>query len=52
MLQYVGLDVSLAEVAICVVDGEGTIEFEGTAPSEPDAIVDWLLEHRHARPSI
>jgi transposase len=39
MLQYVGLDVSLAEVAICVVDEDGTIEFEGTAPSEPDAIV-------------
>lgn len=45
MLQYVGLDVSLAEVAICVVDEDGTIEFEGTAPSEPDAIADWLLEH-------
>ena len=38
-------DVSLAEVAICVVDEDGTIEFEGTAPSEPDAIADWLLEH-------
>ena len=45
MLQYVGLDVSLAEVAICVVDEDGTIEFLGTAPSEPDAIADWLLEH-------
>lgn len=45
MLQYVGLDVSLAEVAICVVDEDGTIELEGTAPSEPDAIADWLLEH-------
>jgi len=45
MLQYVGLDVSLAEVAICVVSEDGTIEFEGTAPSEPDAIADWLLEH-------
>ena len=44
MLQYVGLDVSLAEVAICVVDEDGTIQFEGTAPSEPDAIADWLLE--------
>ena len=45
MLQYVGLDVSLAEVAICVVDEDGTIEFESMAPSEPDAVADWLLEH-------
>lgn len=44
MLQYVGLDVSLAEVAICVISEDGTIEFEGTAPSEPNAIADWLLE--------
>lgn len=44
MLQYVGLDVSLAEVAICVVDEHGTIEFQGTALSEPDAIADWLIE--------
>jgi len=44
MLQYVGLDVSLAEVAICVVDEDGAIEFEGTAPSEPEAIADCLLE--------
>ena len=43
-MQYVGLDVSLAEVAICVVDEDGVIEVEGTAPSEPDAIADWLLE--------
>lgn len=34
-MQYVGLDVSLKEVAICVVDDEGTIECEGTEPSEP-----------------
>lgn len=33
MLQYVGLDVSLAEVAICMVNEDGTIEFEGTASS-------------------
>jgi transposase len=44
MNQYVGLDVSLKEVAICVINEEGAIEWEGTAPSEPDAIADWLLE--------
>ena len=45
MKQHVGLDVSLAKVAICVVDEDGAIEFEGTAPTEPEAIADWLLEH-------
>lgn len=44
MMQYIGLDISLAGLAICVVDENGTIEFEGAAPSEPDAIADWLLE--------
>ncbi len=39
-----GLDVSLNEVAICVIDEEGAIECEGTAPSEPEAVADWLLE--------
>jgi len=44
MEQFVGLDISLNEVAICVVDEEGAIEFEGAIASDPDAIADWLLQ--------
>jgi transposase len=41
---YVGLDVSLAETAICVLDSDGIIAREGTAPSDPDDIADWLAK--------
>src|SRR5215216_2678707 len=39
MNYYAGLDVSLEETAICVVDGSGLIVKEGRAASEPDAVV-------------
>ena len=35
---YVGLDVSLKETSICVVDGSGEIVSEGAVISEPAAI--------------
>ena len=35
MEHYVGLDVSLKETSICVVDGSGRIVSEGTVISEP-----------------
>ena len=35
---YVGMDVSLKETSICVVDGKGKIVSEGTVISEPAAI--------------
>ncbi len=38
MEQYVGLDVSLKETSICVVDTNGEIVFEGRVMSDPDAI--------------
>lgn len=38
MKYFVGLDVSLKETAICLVDADGIIIAEGKAPSEPDAI--------------
>jgi len=38
MERYVGMDVSLKETSICVVDGSGEVLFEGTVISEPEAI--------------
>ncbi len=35
---YVGMDVSLKEISICVVDSSGEIVSEGTVISEPEAI--------------
>ncbi len=35
---YVGMDVSLEETSICVVDGSGKIVSEGTVISEPPAM--------------
>ena len=39
---YVGLDVSLKETSICVVDGDGEIICEGTVFSEPEAIAEFI----------
>ena len=39
---YVGLDVSLKETSICVVDGAGEIVCEGTVISEPEAIAEFV----------
>ena len=35
---FAGLDVSLKTTAICVIDGQGGIVFEGSATTDPDAI--------------
>ena len=39
MRQYAGLDVSLEETAVCVVDEAGRIVEETRVPSEPEALV-------------
>jgi transposase len=41
---FVGLDVSLKETAICLVDADGIIIAEAKTASEPDAISAWLTE--------
>ncbi len=38
MSQYVGLDVSLKEVSVCVVDANGAVLSRASLPTDPDAI--------------
>ncbi len=42
MVLYIGMDVSLKETSICVVDGSGEIVSEGTVISEPAAIATFI----------
>ena len=42
MKYFAGLDVSLQDTAICVVDEDGIVIREGKAASEPDDLVRWL----------
>ncbi len=39
---YVGMDVSLKETSICVVDGSGAVLCEGTVISEPETIAGFI----------
>jgi transposase len=49
MSHYVGLDVSLKEVSICVVDGDGEVLNRASVATEPDTIAEYLAKHaRHA----
>jgi transposase len=45
--QYVGLDVSLKETSICVVDEAGKVVWRGRTDSTPEAIAAAIK--RHAR---
>ena len=38
MQKYVGLDVSMEETSVCVLDGSGSIVYEGKTSSQPDAL--------------
>jgi transposase len=44
MKYFAGLDVSLRETAICIVDEDGTVVREGKAASDPGDLVRWLVE--------
>ena len=46
---YVGMDVSLKETSICVVDGKGEIVSEGTVISEPTAIAALSRQRQRVR---
>ncbi len=45
MPSYVGLDVSLAETSVCVLDGSGRVRFEGKVKSRVDDLVACIREH-------
>lgn len=42
MTYYAGLDVSLKEISICVVDNDGEVVARGTAPADPAGVAGWL----------
>lgn len=44
---YAGLDVSLKETAICIVDDAGKIVFETMVPTDPKVIASCLAERAH-----
>ena len=45
MQHYVGLDVSLKQTAVCVVDQTGKIEREAMVASDPDVIAQFMAAH-------
>nr|WP_295468879.1 transposase [Mesorhizobium sp.] len=47
-MYYCGLDVSLRETAICIVDAEGKICKEKKVASDPEAIAQTILESGYA----
>jgi len=50
MSDFVGLDVSLSAISICVMDEEGEIIARGKTPCDPSAVVDFIASHsRHVQ---
>lgn len=42
MKHFAGLDVSLKEISICVVDADGAIVARGCAPADPEGVAGWF----------
>ena len=42
MKHYAGLDVSLKEISICVVDADGKTVARGVSPADPDGVAGWF----------
>lgn len=49
MTYYAGLDVSLKEISICVVDNDGEVVARGTAPADRAGVAGWL-KNRSLKP--
>jgi hypothetical protein len=49
MKHYAGLDVSLKEISICVVDGDGKTIARGACAADPEGVAGWL-RNRSLRP--
>lgn len=49
MEQYAGLDVSLKEISICVVDQNGKTFARGACPTDPEGVAGWF-RNRSLRP--
>lgn len=45
MEHYAGLDVSLEQTSVCVVDAQGQVVREAKVTSEPEALVGFLCAH-------
>jgi transposase len=45
MEQYAGLDVSLEQTSVCVVDSSGRVVREAKVASEPQALLAWFAAH-------
>jgi hypothetical protein len=43
-MYYCGLDVSLRETALCIVDADGKISKEAKVPSDPDVIARTIID--------
>jgi transposase len=48
MSSYVGLDVSLKETSVCIVNEEGVVVKEGSVASDPDKISDYINAHANS----
>ncbi len=45
MEYYVGLDVSLKQTAVCIVDQKGAVKHEAMIPSDPESIAEFVRPH-------
>ena len=44
MTYYAGLDVSLKEISICVVDAEGSVMHRSSVTADPEAVAQYFAE--------
>lgn len=51
MKYYAGLDVSLREISVCVIDADGTIITRATIPADPMAVDGWF-KNRKLSPKV